>query len=307
MTLQLGSFLTTDNLSLPALLYQPDQKTKRAAVWLHGMGDNGVFYKPDRINALGDALTRRGVAFLAFNNRGAHNSKRLSIADESLPEEDRGYQAGTNYERIIDAVHDIDGAAKYLGQQGFTELYLLGHSTGANKICVYHVTSKSNPFSKYVLAGPGDDTGIFFSSLGPKKFWHALKYAAEAVTDGDGSKTMPKYTGMYPFSAQSAWDILNPDGDYNTFPFYEYAHERLGKKELFSEYKSIDRPTLVICGEADELMATAGGAEAALDILMKQASNQMLKKTDFMLIHDADHSFSDHEQEFADKVAEWLI
>jgi predicted esterase len=61
MTLELGSFLTTDGLKLPSLLYAPDKPTQRAAVWLHGMGDNGIFYRPERINALGEALTKRGI------------------------------------------------------------------------------------------------------------------------------------------------------------------------------------------------------------------------------------------------------
>jgi pimeloyl-ACP methyl ester carboxylesterase len=306
MTLELSSFVTTDNLSLPALLYRPDKPTKKAAIWLHGMGDSGVFYRPERVNQLGRALTAQGIALFAFNNRGAHNSKRLSIIDETLPEEDRSYQAGTFYEKIADSVFDIDGAAKYLVDLGFNELHLIGHSTGANKICVYHAKSRQNPFSKYILAGAGDDVGLFFTSLGSKKFWQALSYAAQAVTKGDGLKTMPKYTGMHPFSTQAAWDILNPDGDYNTFPFYEYSHERLGKKSFFKEYKQLDLPTLVIYGEEDEFMATAGSAALALDTLIKETSNQMLKKTDFMLIKGADHSFHGYEKEFAEKVAGWL-
>jgi pimeloyl-ACP methyl ester carboxylesterase len=306
MTLELGSFLTTDGLKLPSLLYAPDKPTQRAAVWLHGMGDNGIFYRPERVNALGEALTKRGIALFAFNNRGAHNTKRLKYADKALPEEERGYLAGTYYERIADSSHDINGAAANLADKGYHELYLIGHSTGANKICLYQAKAGKNPFRKYVLAGGGDDTGLFFQTLGPKKFWAALKYAAEAVTNGDGLKVMPKYSGMYPFSAQATWDILSPDGDYNIFPFYEYTQERLGEKPLFAEYRSIDRPTLVINGEADEYMTTAGSATAALDILMKQTSNQMLKQTDFMLVHDADHSFIGLESEFADKVGEWL-
>jgi pimeloyl-ACP methyl ester carboxylesterase len=306
VTLELSAFPTTDNLSLPALLYQPPKPTARAAIWLHGMGDNGVFYRPERINTLGEALTGQGIALLAFNNRGAHNAKRLAIADETLPEEDRGYQAGTHYELIGDCVHDIDGAVNYLQTKGFHELYLIGHSSGANKICVYNAQATKNPFQKYVLAGGGDDTGLLFTSLGSKKFWQALRYAADAVTGGHELKIMPKHSGMHPFSAQAAWGILNPDGDYNTFPFYEYTHERLGTKPLFAEFQALDRPTLVIYGEKDEYTATAGDTNGARNILMKHTSNQMLKQMDFMLVPDADHSFHGQEAEFAQRVAEWL-
>lgn len=305
MRLELVSLLSTDSIELPGLLYQPDKDTKKVAVLLHGMGDNAVFYKPKAINILAEALTEKGIALLAFNNRGAHLSKKLKIADESLSEEDRSHQGGMYYERIADCVKDIDGAAIFLKEQGFSTFYLIGLSTGANKICAYHIRAKHNPFNKYVLAGPGDDTGLFFTELGEQKFWKALQYAAK-FSKTDPLKTMPKYTGMYPFSAQSAWDILNPDGDYNTFPFYEATHGRIGKKRLFDEYRQIDVPTLVIWGKEDEYTEPFGGAAKTLKLLMEQTSNAMLKKTDFALIPDASHNFRGAETVLAKQVADWL-
>lgn len=305
MTLDLVSVTASDNIQLPGLLYRPAKPTNKVAVWLHGMGDSAVFYKPGLINSLAQALTDNNIALLAFNNRGAHNSKSLRIADESLPLEDRRYQGGTYYEVIADCVKDIDGAVAYLQQDNFSTFYLLGHSTGANKICAYHVRAKHNLFSKYILAGPGDDTGLMFSDLGEKKFWQALNYAARFIKT-EPLHIMPKYTGMYPFSAQSAWDILNPDGDYNTFPFYEATSERLGKKRLFDEYRQLDRPTLVIFGENDEYTTTAGGTDQALGLFMKHTSNAMLKKTDFNSVPNGDHSFHGVEAVFAKQAADWL-
>ena len=305
MRLELVSFPSSDKIELPGLLYRPDTSTKKVAVWLHGMGDNGVFYKPKAINTLAAALTKQGIALLAFNNRGAHSQKKLKIADEDLPDEDRQYQGGMYYELLADCVPDIDGAAGFLEEQGFSVLYLVGLSTGANKICAYHARAKGNPFSKYVLAGPGDDTGLMFKELGEKKFWQSLSYAAK-FAGSEPFRVMPKYTGMYPFSTQFAWDILNPDGAYNTFPLYEAAHQRLGKKPLFDEYRQIDRPTLVIYGEADEYTAHVGGANKAQEIFMRHTSNTMLKKTDFTLVPDSGHSFSGSEDAFAKQVTDWL-
>lgn len=306
MRLELVSLESTDGIGLPGLLFEPERATSKAAVWLHGMGDSAVFYNPGFINAIGHAMSEKGVALLAFNNRGAHARKSLKYADESLPEEDRRYRGGTYYELIADCVHDIDGAANFMGGRGFTELYLLGHSTGANKICAYHVRAERNPFKKYVLAGPGDDTGLMFHELGEKKYWTALKYAAK-YADTDPFRVMPRYTGMYPFSAQSAKDIMDPDGAYNTFPFYEAVHGRIGTKPLFEEYRKIDRPTLVIMGEQDEYTAHVGGAGQALKLFMSHTSNSMLKRTDFALVPGADHGFSGLESDFAKQLADWLV
>lgn len=306
MSLDLVSLFATDKVKLPGLLYTPDRPAKKAAVWLHGMGDNGTFYNPERINALGQTLAKNHIALLAFNNRGAHNRKGLHIADDRLPEEDRRYQGGTHYELIADCVKDIDGAADFLTGRGFSELYLMGHSTGANKICAYHARAKTNRFKKYVLAGPGDDIGLFFMDLGDKRYWQALRYAAAKVDAGDPLHVMPKYSGMYPFSAQSARDILDPDGAYDTFPYYEALHQPLSEKPLFEEYRRIDKPTLVIIGAEDEFMSSAGGAEGALKLLMQHTPNNQLKQADFMTVAGADHGFHDHEQDFAEKVSDWL-
>jgi pimeloyl-ACP methyl ester carboxylesterase len=306
MKLQLVLFPATDKVLLPGILYQPERSTKKVAVWLHGMGDNGVFYNPDRINALAEALTQQDIALLAFNNRGAHNHKSLKIQDETLPEEDRRYVGGTHYELIADCVKDIDGVVDFLERHDFSEFYLLGHSTGANKICVYNAQRHKNKFTKYVLAGPGDDVGLFFNDLGATRFWQALKYAARKI-DKDPLHIMPKYTGMYPFSVQAAWDILNPDGAYNTFPYYECLNERLGSKPLFEEYRKIDKKTLVIIGQGDEYMHTAGDADGALKLLMQHTSNSQLKHSDFISLPDADHSFHGQEIEFAITVTDWLL
>ena len=306
MKLEFVSLLSTDKLKLPGLLYTPEKPTKKAAVWLHGMGDSGAFYNPERINALGMALTGKGIALFAFNNRGAHNSKLLYIAEDTLPKDERRVQLGTHYEKIIDSVKDVDGAAAFLASLGYEELYLMGHSTGANKVCVYDAHAKHNPFSKFVLAGPGDDTGLFHEELGAKRFWQALSYAKEKLKAGEGSHIMPKYTGMYPFSAQASADILDPDGHYNTFPLYETTTERLGKKPLFAEYSKITKPTLVIYGENDEYTYTGGGTEAALVIFRRFTNPKALPQADFVAVPDTDHSFHGQEELFAKTVAEWL-
>lgn len=300
------SFTSSDRLTLPGLLYIPAQPTKRVVVWLHGMGDSGVFYSPKRITTLAAALTEQGIALLAFNNRGAHSSKLLYKDDPQLPKAEQRYQAGTNYELIADCVADIDGAADFLKMRDFNELYLAGHSTGANKICVYDALQPAKPFSKYVLAGPGDDVGLWYQSLGARKFGRALDYAQAAVKAGKPLKIMPKYSGLQPFSAQSAADILDPDGHYDTFPYYEARHGLLGRQPLFDKYARITKPMLVIAGEHDGAAATAGSAAAALDLLRDHTNPACRAASEFQLVSGADHSFHDAEAAFARQITDWL-
>ncbi len=306
MKTELIQLLATDKLMLPGLLYTPDKPTKKAAIWLHGMGDSGMFYNPKRINALGAALTDQGIAFLSFNNRGAHDKKTLSIQDDSLPKAERDFQGGTHYELIVDCVKDIDGAVQFLKDRKYTEFYLIGHSTGANKICVYNQRAAKNPFSKYVLAGPGDDSGLFYSELGEALFTKALAKAKELKKSGNRLVIMPEDSGMHPFSAQSAYDIMNPNGDYNTFPFYEVATKRLGTKALFEAYRKIRIPILTVYGENDEFAYTAGTVSDALIMLEDNTHESIVNDCGFLTIPNTDHGFHGAEDTFAKAVADWL-
>lgn len=299
------SIHTADFLELPALLFTPDKPSDKVAVFLHGMGSTGVFYDHDHILALAESLTSRGISFLALNNRGAHKSQTIHLIDQQSEELGKRFQGGCYFEKIEQCILDIDAAANFLVQQGYKNLALIGESTGANKICVYHARAANNPYSAYVLAGPGDDSGLFYSELGPELFDTALRYAASAVANDHGLKIMPKYTGMHPFSAQSTLDILGPDEPYNTFPYFEATTKRLGTKPLFGDYKTINLPLAVIYGEHDEYTYTAGGTQQALDILRAEM-NQELPASLFQIIPDASHSFDGNDREYSQVVSDWL-
>lgn len=301
MKTELIQLLSTDKLKLPGLLFSPEKPTKKVAIWLHGAGDASVFYSPTRTNALAKALTSHGISLLAFNNRGAHESKKLSYSDS-----DEAYQGGTHYELITDCVKDIDGTVQFLKDKKYTEFYLMGHSTGANKICVYNQHSNKNPFSKYVFAGPGDDSGLFYAELGEALFTKTLARAKELKKSGNGLVIMPEDSGMHPFSAQSAYDIMNPNGDYNTFPFYEVATKRLGTKALFEAYRKIRIPILTVYGENDEFAYTAGTVSDALIMLEDNTHESIVNDCGFLTIPNTDHGFHGAEDTFAKAVADWL-
>ncbi len=306
MNLELITVLSSDKLELPAALFTPTKKTNKVAIFLHGNGDSGVFYKTKMINELGQKLASDGIAFLALNNRGARYKKKLIVSGSGDPGKEDTVLGGACYELIEDCVKDIDGAILTLENRGFNEFYLIGFSTGANKICVYDNLSKKNKVSKYIHAGPGDDSGLFYNEIGDKHFWKSLEYSRKMIDNGNPLKVMPKYTGMHPFSAQSAFDILEPNGAYNTFPYFEATTMRLGNKKLFNEYASIEKPMLVVFGEFDEFTYTGGGSESALEILRQKTNKKIKDKSEYIIIKNTDHSFNGKEGELADTIADWL-
>jgi pimeloyl-ACP methyl ester carboxylesterase len=296
-TPQFVDFETSDGLTLPGLLYEA-KRTKRVVIYLHGNGSSSVFYDEKDFRDLPEALNKKGVSILKFNNRGANVIKRFTIKKNG--DEER-VPFGMAYEKIKDCVFDIEAAIKFLQKLGYKEFYLAGTSTGANKICVYDHYKPENIFKKYVLICGGDDTGIYYSLLGDKKFFKVLNKAKEKIDKGEGLEIAPETLPIGEvFSYQGFYDIANPDGDYNCFPFSEvFKGVKISTKPLFRYFKSIKTPSIVIYGEKDEY--TWGNINKVIDTLKKYQPS-----FEYKVISSADHRFTGKHKDLAKIVADWL-
>ena len=301
MRLTLHSFESTDRVALPGLLYEPARGAKSVAIWLHGNGGASVFYSAARMNALGEALTRRGVSFFTFNNRGAEVEKVLKRRKGKASE----YALlGFAHELIRDCVKDIDGAIAHLRGLGYRKFHLVGHSTGANKICLYDWKKRRrNPVSSYVLLGPGDDVGIAYDQLGGERFHAALERARTEVSKGHGARIVPKALSPRPISWASLLDTIDPEGDYNVFPFLEIIRGlKLSKRRpLLREYSRISKGALVVFGERDEFCF--GDVPACIDVLREFAPRRRCR---FEVIANTGHSFHGAERELGEMIARFL-
>lgn len=292
-------FTSTDGLLLPALLFEPKRKTSDVAVFLHGNGDSSVFYSPARMNAFASALADRGIAFFAFNNRGAHLARKLKRVGRR-----KRVLAGTTYERIAESVRDIDGAVTFLRGEKLSNVHLVGHSTGANKICVYEWKKKRSQIRRIVLIAGGDDLGIYYQNLGARRFERVLDRARARVAEGGGYELAPRTTGPFPLSWRALLDTLRPSGDYNIFPFFERLHDlRITRgKKPFREFASIRRPVLSVYGSEDEFCF--GRVDECVDILKDAAAGR--PNFHYSIIDGAGHNFEGYEETLAREVAEFL-
>ena len=292
-------FHTSDGLDLPGLLYEPDQRTDKVAILLHGNGSSSVFYSPSFGVTYAKHLNEKGIAYFPFNNRGAQIIKKLN---KTVNGETQRIRYGCAYELIKECIFDIDGAIEFLKTLGYKTFYLIGASTGANKICVYNFYKPENPVSKYVFIGGGDDSGFTYSQIGKEKFELILRKCQQKIKDGKGTDLTPEeWMGFY--SYQSVFDTLNPEGDYNIFPYYETLNNlKISTKELFREFKSIDRPTLVLYGENDEYCY--GKVPKIIDILKDETNNS--DKFIYKILPDCDHGFYGKEDVLVKTIADWL-
>ncbi|MBV9476566.1 MAG: alpha/beta fold hydrolase [Acidobacteria bacterium] len=289
-------FEATDGVELAALLFEPKRATTRAAIFLHGTGGSSVF-ESKRTNVLARELLDAGIAYFPFNNRGALVIRRLRNAKKK-----KSLAGGAAHERIRECVFDIDGAIRELRRRGYRDITLIGHSTGANKIAVYDHYKPRNPIKRYVLLGGGDDTGMLYAPLGPRRFANALEKARAMIRARRGEEFVPRALSPMLLSWQSFHDMANPDGDYNVFPFLEAMQNvRLGHKPRFRYLRGIRKPALVLYGEHDEY--AYGDVVRCVAILADITSAQ--PNVELGIIADADHGFGGKEAELADAIVNW--
>ena len=294
---RLVKFDATDGVALTGLLYEPrwggglSARRKRAAIFLHGMGGS---FEPRRSNLLGEELTAAGIAFFPFNNRGSYLIRRLGNT-----------QGGMAFERIRDCVPDIDGAVRELRRRGYRDLTLIGHSTGANKIAVYDHYKSRSFIKRYILVAGGDDTGLAFAHLGTRRRFEAALTKARAMIHAKRGDDLipPALSPANPLSWRSFYDIANPDGDYNVFPFLEVMRNlRLSRRPRFRHLRGIHKPALILYGEHDEfcyddvprclsILATALGPKPNIELAT---------------LADADHGFAGKEMDLGKVIVRWL-
>lgn len=282
---RLVSFEATDGVRLSGLLFEPERRSRRAIVFLHGTGGASVFDQR-RTNILADAFTRAGIAYFPFDNRGSQVVRRLRRRGRR-----RHTFGGSAHERIRESVFDIDGAARFLRKRGYRELILVGHSTGANKVAVYDHDRRRNPFRRYVLLAGGDDTGLLRLQLGPRKFRSALARARERRNSLD---LVPSSLSSQPMSWRAFYDMANPDGDYNVFSFAQRF-----RSKGFRYLTRMRKPALFVYGEHDEFFPPLA-VHALADAIGPKPN------VEFAVIEDADHGFSEREADLAALIFNWL-
>lgn len=286
---RLVRFETTDGVILAGVLFEPKRRSTRAFVFLHGTGGSSVF-ESSRTNAIAAAFTQAGYAYFPFNNRGAGLMRNLG----GKP------RGGMAYERIRECVFDIDGAIRELWRRGYRDITLIGHSTGANKIAVYDHYKPRNRAKRYVLLGGGDDTGTIYDQLGPSRFARALQRARQTA---NRDELVPRSISPAVMSWRGWYDMANPDGDYNVFPFLEVMRNvKLSRRAKFRYLRAIRKPALVLYGERDQYCY--GDVSRCVEIL----ADAIGPKPNFELaiVEDADHGFGGREDELARLIVDWV-
>jgi pimeloyl-ACP methyl ester carboxylesterase len=282
----LADITTTDGIIHQGIISKTQVPSRRALLWIHGL--TARFYGDVTLmNTFAQVCQDKGLGFASFNTRGHDMITGFHRAD--IPHTYRTIGAGL--EKFEECVYDIDAAITYLGTQGFTEVILVGHSTGANKACFYAGTQSDPRVVGVVLSGSLSDR--YSSGYSKEKYSEYKAFMEKQIKEGRGDDVLFGYD-FFPQSA-NRWMSLYVEGSQEDVFNYADGDNAL---EIFSK---ITKPLMVINGAKDE----------HADIPMEQIQqlfNDHARSSKYksILVPDALHSFEGHEKEVVDHICNWV-
>jgi len=262
--------IETDTLPLDGAFHQPDDRPATgAALLFHGNTMNFYVGAP---RFLPPALTRLGLACLAFNRRG-HDI--LSIRDSRAAE-------GAAFQLTGEGIADNRYAAGWLAERGFPHPVVIGHSNGG-MLAVKHVSDHPQTPAMVLLSAHGGGRGGMQRTsragmLAGGRLEEVTAQARALVAEGRGRELMLVPGWWYVLSAESFLDRMTEMPD------------------VLELAPTIRCPTLYVRGDRED--RDTYPAEA----FKERASGPC----DVAIVPDCDHFYKGREAAICDLVAGWL-
>ena len=282
-------FNTEDQIELVGLLETPDKPTNKVIISIHGMQSNCL---KQRETILSNTVVNAGIAYFAFNNRGAEvmtYTKKVTS--------DKQLNGGVVYEDVLDGYYDIKAAINKMLELGYTQIYLQGHSLGCTKIVyTYNKLKNENNVANIkgiILLSLVDIPDCQKYDLG-SKYEQILQYAEEKEKQGKLEELMPEESFDHPISVKSylRYFKYNKDIDFAKFNCMDYD---------FKELNSIEIPLFMRWGNVHELVIQN------LDDLVKFLKSKIKNnKLDIGYIDGADHGYTGKEKELAKEIINFV-
>ena len=258
-------------------------------VFVHGLGSH-AFAHHEYLTP----LATRHTAVLYFSNRG-HDS--VAGIKKLKPSAKKGYvyeQAGVAHEVFTDCVDDIQGAVDMLAAHGAKRVYLVGHSTGCQKIAYY--LSRSRNYKRVegaVLLCPiSDYAGAKHENEAKRKKAETL--ARKLVRQKKANELLPATVWRGPIDAQRFLSLYSPDSKEETFTYAQPS-------KIAHTLRKVKIPLLVAFAGNDEYRDRDTD-----EIARWFRGNLRSPKCDIEIIPGALHSFNGKEAKVAELVRSWI-
>lgn len=282
----LAEIITKDKLVHQGIYVAPKKAEKKAILWVHGLGS--TFYGDvPLIETLADACEKQGIGFAAFNNRGHDRITGLKRVESSS---EKGYDrltGGAGVEVFEECVYDINAGVDFLIKQGFTQIFVTGHSTGANKTCYWSATTKHPRVAGVILISPISDR------LNPagKPPWWSMPIARLLIAIGKGNMLIP--VTHFPGTPRRLVSLVSAGSNEDAFDYGDATPK-------MTSFSRITKPLLVVFAGADEL---ADRPIENIRTMFDQHSSAA--KYQSVVIPGALHSFNGKEKEVVNTILRW--
>lgn len=277
MKQELVRMSSVDNIEMVGMLYEPEEKSNRIVIHVHGLCGN--FYENKFLDTLAKTYTNKGYSFLTFNNRGTNFISELIKGNDFEV-------IGGCYEKFKDCLLDIEGAITYAKNKKYTEIILEGHSYGCNKVLYYYEKKRDTSIKKIILLAPCDIPQECVKFLSKEEYETAKQESTKLVNEGNESELINfSVNANGVISAGTYYNDFLPNGEND---FIRYSDGENGKSELLN---NINIPVLVVFGDIDECVLTKD-----IEIVKKYLNNN-IANCNIEIIKGADHSYTNRYEE----------
>lgn len=287
ITYSFHEIVTKDKLFHQGVYFEPSHKKNRAFLWIHGL--TSTFYSHiHQLDAFSELSSQIGYGFAAFNNRGHDMVAGMRVKDSNSK---KGYTyqvCGAGREVFEQSVYDIDAGLDFLISQGYNEVVLIGHSTGANKVCFYAGTVKDERVRSVVLASPCSDR--LDPSVDEKKRDWQLSMMEAYLAEGKSDELFIGYH-FFPMTPRRFLSLYRPNSTEDTFDYGD-------KEPKLTCFSRIQKPLHVIFAQHDEYLDRP--VDDVLSIFKEKNNSDRFITS---IITGADHSFSGFEKKLAEEIA----
>ena len=294
--IEIVKFNAKDGVVLDGILNKCTKETKKILIQIHGMTSNCF---KDRERVIAETVQNLYIDTLCFNNRG---SDVVRYAKKIVDGEDQSFLAGTAYENIEESYFDIIGAVQFALDSGYEEIYLQGHSLGATKV-VYTYNKLIDEVNKghedkrilksikaIILLSLVDIPGTVELEA-DKSF---IDFALEKEAQGKEMELMPFESYINPISVRTflRYTKYNKDIDFARFGAADDAFEIMNKIKV---------PIFMRWGNVNELIMQ--DARELVEFMKEKVKNPY-KDIDY--IDGANHSYSEHLEQLASEIKDFL-
>lgn len=282
-------FNTEDEIELVGLLERPTNPTKRVVISVHGMQSNCLKRRED---ILSKEISNAGVAYFAFNNRGAElmTYTRKTTGEKIL-------NGGSVYEDVLDGYYDIKGAINKMLELGYTDIYLQGHSLGCTKIVYTYNKLKNENNVKNIkgimLLSLVDIPDCQKYDLG-NKYVEMMEYAENKEKEGKLNDLMPIESFDHPICVRSYLRYFKYNKDIDFARFWD-------KDYNFKELNNIQIPLFLRWGNVHDLVVQ--NLDDLIEFLKSKIHNE---KLDIGYIDGADHGYTGKEETLAKEIISFI-